>query len=109
MSSAYLLLAILAEAIGTSALKAAQGFTRPAFALFVVLSYAAAGYCLSVTTQTMSMGVAYAIWCAAGIALVSMVGCFYYGQRLDAPALVGLSLIVAGVAVLNVLSTSVHQ
>ena len=105
----YLALAIVGEAIGTAALKASDGFRIPALAATVVAAYAVAAYFLSLTTQTMSLGIVYAIWCAAGIVLVSLIGYFGYGQTLDAAALLGLALIVAGVAVLNLLSNSVHQ
>ncbi len=105
----YLFLAIGAETLGTAALKASQGFTRPVFAASVVLSYAVAGYFLSLTTQTMSMGIAYAIWCAVGILAVSVIGYLFYDQTLDFAALCGLSLIILGVVVLNLLSKSVHQ
>jgi small multidrug resistance pump len=103
----YLSIAIVAEVIATSALKASDGFTRPGPSLFVVVGYAVAFYFLSLTLRTMSVGVAYAIWCGAGIVLVSLIGWLVLGQKLDAPALGGMALIIAGVAVINLLSKNV--
>jgi small multidrug resistance pump len=107
MTYLYLSIAIVAEVIATSALKASDGFTRLGPSLFVIVGYAVAFYFLSLTLRTMSVGVAYAIWCGAGIVLVSLIGWLVLGQKLDAPALGGMALIVAGVAVINLFSKSV--
>lgn len=99
--------AIVAEVIATSALKAAEGFTRPWPSLVVVAGYALAFYCLSLTLERIPVGVTYAIWSGAGIVLVALLGVVLYGQRLDLAALVGMALIVAGVVVINVFSSAV--
>ena len=104
----FLALAIVGETVGTTALKVSQGFTRPGYALLSIAAYAWSAYFLALTTQTMPIGVEYAIWCAVGIVLVASVGWVWYGQALDAAAFVGLGLIIAGVAVLNLLSASAH-
>ncbi|MFC4620932.1 SMR family transporter [Comamonas nitrativorans] len=104
---AYLGTAIIAEVIGTSALKASDSFTRLWPSLVTVLGYALAFYCLSHTLKTIPTGVAYAIWSGVGIVLISLVGWFWLGQRLDAPALLGLGLIIAGVLVINLFSKTV--
>lgn len=100
----YLAIAIVCEVVATSALKASHGFTRLWPSLIVVAGYVCAFYFLSLTLRTMPVGVAYAIWCAAGIFLVTLIAWVLYGQRLDWPAIVGMGLIVAGVVVLNVFS-----
>lgn len=97
----YLAIAILAEVIGTSALKATRGFTRLGPSLVVVLSYAVAFYFLSLALQAIPVGVAYAVWSGVGIALITLIGWVVYRQRLDAPALAGIALILLGVVVLN--------
>jgi small multidrug resistance pump len=97
----HLAIAILAEVIGTSALKATRGFTRLGPSLVVVLSYAVAFYFLSLALQAIPVGVAYAVWSGVGIALITLIGWVAYRQRLDAPALAGIALIVLGVVVLN--------
>lgn len=103
----YLAVAIVSEVIATSALKAAEGFTRPWPSLLVVIGYGIAFYCLSVVLRTLPVGVTYAIWSGVGVALVALVGWLVYGQSLDLPAILGLGLIVAGVVILNVFSNTV--
>lgn len=105
-SWAYLLVAIVAEVIATSSLKAAQGFTRPWPSLVVVAGYAAAFYFLSLTLRTIPVGVAYAVWSGIGVALITLVAWLWHGQAIDGPGLAGIGLIVAGVAVLNLFSKS---
>lgn len=100
----YLALAIVCEVIATSALKAAAGFTRAGPSLLVVAGYAAAFYFLSLTLRSLPIGVAYAIWSGAGVALIALIGWLVYGQRLDAAAFAGIALIVAGVAVIQLFS-----
>lgn len=106
MNWLYLAIAIVAEVIATSALKASEGFTRPIPSTLVVIGYGIAFYMLSLTLRTIPMGVVYAIWSGAGIVLITLVGYFMFRQRLDLPALVGIGLIVAGVLVMQLFSKS---
>jgi len=109
MPYVFLSLAIVAEIIGTTFLKLADGFTKPIPSLITVLGYAAAFYFLSLTLRTIPVGVAYAIWSGVGIVLISLIAWLFLGQKLDAPAVLGMGLIVAGVVVLNVFSkTAAH-
>jgi len=103
----YLGVAIVSEVVATSALKAAEGFTRPLPSLVVAVGYGIAFYCLSVVLRTLPVGITYAIWSGVGVALVALVGWLVYGQSLDLAAILGLTLIVAGVIVLNVFSKTV--
>lgn len=105
----FLSIAIVSEVMATSALKASAGFTRPLPSLVVVVGYGVAFYFLSLTLKTVPVGVAYAIWSGAGVALIALVGWAFLGQRLDAPAIIGLALIVAGVVVINVFSKTVSH
>ncbi|CAN5425696.1 SMR family transporter [soil metagenome] len=104
--SAYLslIIAVVAEVIGTSALKSSEGFTRLLPSLVVIVGYGAAFYFLSLTLRTMPVGIAYGIWSGLGIILISAIGWFAFGQKLDLPAIVGLGLILAGLIVINLLS-----
>lgn len=102
----HLALAIVSEIMATSALKAADGFTRLWPSVIVVVGYASAFYFLSLTLRMIPLGVAYAIWSGVGIALIALIGWVLYHQSLDAGALVGIGLIVAGVIVLNLFSKS---
>jgi small multidrug resistance pump len=100
----YLAVAIVSEVIATSALKAAEGFTRWLPSLLVVVGYTSAFYFLSLTLRFIPLGVAYAIWSGVGVALVSVVGWVVYRQSLDLATLIGIALIAAGVVVLNLFS-----
>jgi small multidrug resistance pump len=109
MDWVYLAIAILAEVAATSALKATQGFTRPQALLLVVAGYSLAFFCLSLTLRTIPLSVAYALWSGVGLVLLALVGRFVYDQRLDRPAMLGLSLILAGIVVLNLFSNSLDH
>ncbi|WP_455270655.1 DMT family transporter [Rhizobium herbae] len=101
-----LVLAIVFEVLGTSAMQAAQHFTRLVPTVIMVICYAVAFYFLSYTLRVIPVGIAYAIWSGLGIVLISLVGYFVFGQKLDLAAILGLGLIIAGVVVLNVFSKS---
>jgi small multidrug resistance pump len=103
----YLLIAIGAETIGTSALKASDGFTRPIPVIITALAYGVSFYFLSQALRFFPVGVAYAIWSGVGVVVISLIGAIFFKQSLDAPALAGIGLIVAGVLVLNLFSRSV--
>ena len=109
MKTAYLYLgaAIVAEVIATSLLKTSQGFTRLWPSVATVIGYAISFYCLAQTLGSVPTGVAYAIWSGVGIVLISLIGWWVFGQTLDAPALAGMGLIIAGVVVINLFSKSV--
>ena len=104
MTFVYLILAIVAEVVATSALKASVGFTRPLPSLLVVGGYGLAFYLLSLVLRTLPVGIAYAIWAGLGIVLVTLVGIVVFGEKPDLPAVLGISLTVAGVIILQVFS-----
>lgn len=107
MNYLFLAIAIVAEVLGTSFMKQSEGFTRLAPSLVTVIAYAIAFYCLSLTLRTIPTGMAYAIWSGVGIVLIAAIAWIFQGQKLDAPAMLGLALIIAGVAVLNLFSKAV--
>ncbi|EJN3799404.1 QacE family quaternary ammonium compound efflux SMR transporter [Vibrio alginolyticus] len=100
-------IAIVSEVIATSYIPKTEQFTKVMPSTVVLIGYGIAFFLLSVTVQTMPVGVVYAIWSGAGIVLVATVGYFVYGQRLDLPALVGIGFIIAGVLIVNLLSKTV--
>lgn len=104
MNYAYLLAAIICEVIATSALKAAEGFSRLWPSVIVIAGYGLAFYCLSLTLRTIPVGIAYALWSGIGIVLIALAGWIIYRQPLDMPAVVGIALILAGVLVINLFS-----
>ena len=100
----YLSIAILAEVVATSSLKAAEGFTRLTPSLIVIFGYGTAFYFLSLTLRTMQVGTAYAIWSGVGTVLVSLIAWILFNQKLDAAAIAGITLIIAGVVIIKFLS-----
>jgi small multidrug resistance pump len=100
----FLAIAIVAEVIATSALKASEEFSKPLPSIAVVIGYGVAFYCLSITLKSIPVGVTYAIWSGAGIFLIAAVGWIAFGQKLDPAAMIGMGLIVAGVIVMQVFS-----
>ena len=105
---AYLILAlaVLAETIGTTALQASQQFTRLWPSVLVVLAYAMSFYLLSMTLKVMPVGVVYALWSGLGIILIAIIGFAVFGQRLDLPAVIGLLMIIGGIAVIHLFSNA---
>ncbi|XKH59790.1 multidrug efflux SMR transporter [Halomonas sediminis] len=109
MAFVYLILAIIAEVVATSALKASSGFTQPVPTLVVVVGYGLAFYLLSLVLRSLPVGLAYAIWAGLGIVLVTVVGMVVYGEKPDLPAVIGIGFIVVGVVTLQLFSNmTVH-
>lgn len=107
----YLLLAvaIVSEVLATTALKQSDGFSRAGWSAATVAGYVVSFYFLSLTLRTMLTGTAYAIWSGVGIVLVSLLAWLVNGQKLDGAAVLGMALIIAGVATINLFSrTAAH-
>lgn len=106
MNYLWLAAAIISEVFATSSLKASNGFSRLWPSVAVVVGYSAAFYFVSQTLKTIPVGVAYAIWSGVGTVLIALVGLVIYHQVLDRAALVGMTLIIAGVLIMNLFSKS---
>lgn len=105
----YLILAVAAETIGTSALHASAQFTRLGPTLLLIVSYGVAFYLLGITMKYMPVGIVYALWSGLGIFFIALIGVFVFKQSIDAPAVLGLSLIISGIVVIQVFSqTTTH-
>ncbi len=107
MTHVFLLIAIGCEVVATTALKATDGFTRLGPSLLTVAGYGLAFYFLSLALRVMPVGIVYAIWSGAGILLITAIGWVVYRQAIDAPGLIGMALIMAGVVVINLFSKTV--
>ncbi len=101
----YLTIAIITEVLATSALKESQGFSRLVPSL-VVVGYGASFYFLSLVLQSIPIGVAYALWAGLGIVLITLVGAVVFGQKMDLAAILGIALIISGVVVLRLFSST---
>lgn len=104
-----LLLAIVLETIATSFLKQSEQFTKLLPSIVTIAGYAGSFYCLSIVLKNIPVGIAYAIWSGMGIVLISAIGWALFKQHLDLPAILGLALIITGVLVINVFSSSVSH
>ncbi|NYT66562.1 QacE family quaternary ammonium compound efflux SMR transporter [Alcaligenaceae bacterium] len=102
-----LFFAIIAEVIATTAMKSSIGFTRWIPSTITIVGYGIAFYLLSLTLKSIPVGMAYAIWSGVGIVLISVIAWLFYGQKLDAAALIGIGFIVLGVIVIQVFSKAV--
>lgn len=109
MTYFYLILAIIAEVIATSALKASEQFTHFWPSLIVIVGYAVAFYFLSLTLRYLPVGITYAIWSGVGVVLIAIIGAIVYQQIPDWPAILGMLLIVSGVATIHLFSNSVNH
>lgn len=101
----FLAAAIILETVATSALKSCEGFTRPGPSALSVAGYAGAFYLLSLSLKTIPVGAAYATWSGVGIVLICAIAFFMHGQKLDFAAVSGILFIIAGVFLLNVVSS----
>ena len=109
MNYLYLSLAIVAEVIATTALKRTDQFTRLGPSVIVAVGYLAAFYLLTLVLDRMSVGVVYAMWSGLGIVLVTIVAAVLYRERPDGAAILGMTLIVAGVFLMNLFSKTVSH
>ena len=103
----YLALAIFAEVTATSALKASSEFTKLIPSIIVVVGYVISFYFMTLVLRSIPIGITYAIWSGLGIVLISVVGFIVYKEALDIPAMIGMGLIITGVAVIHIFSKSI--
>lgn len=104
----FLVLAIISEVIATTSLKSTEGFTKLVPSIIVVVGYTAAFYFVSLTLDTLPVGIVYAIWSGVGIALIAIISVIVLDQKLDAGAVIGMGLIIAGVVVMRVFSKTME-
>ena len=105
----YLGIAIIAEVIATSSLKASEEFTRLIPSVIVVIGYGLSFYFMTLVLRSIPVGITYAVWSGVGIVLVAVIGIFLYKQVPDLPAMIGMGLIVAGVVVIHVFSDNINH
>lgn len=101
MAWIYLILAILAETVGTVSMKLSEGFTRLVPSVSVAVFYIISIGLLVLSLKKLDISVAYAVWSGVGTALIAAVGILWFQEPATAVKLVSLALIVAGVVGLN--------
>ena len=107
MAWLLLLLAVISEVIATAALKESKGFTKLWPSVIMIVCFSLGLYLVSLTLKTLPISVVYATYSGSGVALITVVGRYYFKQILDKPALIGIAMITAGVIILQLFSTSV--
>lgn len=101
-----LAIGIAIELLATTSLKLSDGFTKLGFAGLTLICFGLAFYVMSLVVRTMPLAIAYSVWAGGGIAGVTLIGAMAFGQTLDGYAYLGVGLILAGVVVLNALSSA---
>ncbi len=104
-----LLSAIAFEVWATVSLKLSHGFTRLLPSTWVVIGYGVSFYLMALLLkQGVPIGIMYAIWSGLGTVTIALIGWWIWGERLSLAAMVGIALVIAGVALIN-LTTSGHH
>ena len=99
-----LFVAVILEVISTTALKASNGYSNMGPTLVVIMGYAASFYFLSLVMQSLPVGITYALWSGMGIIMITLISAYVYKEVPDWPAMLGLGLIIAGIAVIQLFS-----
>ncbi|MDK2829189.1 MAG: small multidrug resistance pump [Clostridium butyricum] len=102
----YLLLAIILETVGTTLMKMSDGFSKLLPALGSLLSYGVCFAFLAISLKKIPVGVAYAIWGAAGITIISVIGILVFKENVSVLKIISILLIVVGVIGLNLSGAS---
>lgn len=109
MNWILLFLAIFCEAAATSALKLAEGFTRPVPSIGVIVAYGLSFYFFSLAIRTIPIGIAYAVWSGIGVVFILLIGLICFGQKLDPAAVIGIGVILAGLLIIHLFSKSLNM
>jgi small multidrug resistance pump len=106
MSWTFLLLAIIFETIGTSAMKMSQGFTKLGPAILMVVCYVLCFSLLTLAIKQLDVSLAYAIWSGLGTALITIIGMYYFHEKVGALKIISILLIIIGVIGLHLSATA---
>ncbi|WDF45745.1 SMR family transporter [Chryseobacterium sp. KACC 21268] len=106
MKYLFLGLAICLEVFGTSCLSRSENFTKLWPSLLTIIAFTGCFYFFSHAIREIPLGIAYAIWAGLGIVLTALVSVFFFKQKLDLPAFLGIGIIIFGVLVINLFSKS---
>lgn len=107
MSFVYLVLAIITEVSGTTAMKLSQGFTKMIPSVVMFVFYLLSITLLTLALKTIDVSVAYAIWSGLGTAIIATIGILLFKESLSLIKVISILMIIAGVIGLN-LSGGAH-
>jgi small multidrug resistance pump len=101
MSYLYLALAIIGELIGSSLLKASEGFSKLFPTIGVIIAFVSCFFFLSVSLKTIPLNTAYAIWSGLGVVFTTIISVLIWKEKINMASIAGIILILAGVVILN--------
>lgn len=101
MSYLYLALAIVGELIGSSLLKASEGFSKLFPTIGVIIAFVGCFFFLSLSLKTIPLNTAYAIWSGLGIVFTAIISVLIWKEKINMASITGIILILVGVVILN--------
>ena len=100
----FLAFAIIFEITGTSIVKDTEGFTRWVPSIICLATICFSYYLMSHVVTFIPVGITYATWSGLGIAAITIIGVFKYNQIPNIPTIIGLTLIIVGVIIVNTMN-----
>ncbi len=101
MSYLYLALAIVGEVIGSSLLKASEGFSKLYPTIGVIIAFVGCFFFLSLSLKTIPLNTAYPLWAGLGLVLTTVISVLVWKEKLNMASIAGITLILVGVVILN--------
>ncbi|MCE3038503.1 DMT family transporter [Helicobacter anatolicus] len=96
----FLIIAIIAEVLGSSSLKMFEDNYLLKYLLmggFITFSY----FFVGMAVKHISIGLAYAMWEALGVVLISLIGMVFFGENLSIYQKIGILFSVVGIIFIN--------
>lgn len=97
----FLIVAIVFEVMGTTAMKLSEGFTKTLPSLALVIFYLLSLTALTFALKKFDVSMAYAIWSGVGTALITLVGIWYFKESISVMKIASIGLIIVGVVGLH--------
>ncbi|MGW9529902.1 DMT family transporter [Paenibacillus terrae] len=101
MAYLFLVISIVGELVGTSMLKASEGFTRLYPTLLTIVAFGISFFFISLTLKTLPLNMTYAIWSGVGAVATALISVLIWKEKINTGSIIGIALIVIGVVVLN--------
>ncbi|NOU90533.1 EamA family transporter [Paenibacillus sp. LMG 31460] len=93
--------AVFTKLIGTSMLKASEGFTKLYPSLFTIVAFIISFFFISLALKTLPLNMTYAIWSGVGAVATALISVLIWKEKINTGSIIGIALIVIGVVVLN--------
>jgi len=96
-----LLVAIASEQVGTTALKASEGFTQHLPSALAITGYILSFYFFGRSMRALPMGLAYALWSGLGMLIATATGVLLFSEALTTTTVIGVAMLIVGAGILN--------